>query len=1001
MHKTDSHTTEFEKAYNSLNPLQQRAVDTIEGPVMVIAGPGTGKTQILTLRIANILRLTDTKPENILALTFTDSGAKAMRERLRLYIHEAAYRIPIFTFHGFAQSLIRDYPEMFPRIIGGRLVTDIESISWIEDILTSSTIQELRPSGDPSYYVSHVIKIINDMKQEYITSSKLADLCNSSEETLSTIEEFHTKGAHKGKRRTEYMKAEKLLRRKRELLFVYNAYEAKLKSERRYDFNDMILETIHALQTNEELLRMLQETYQYLLADEHQDVNQSQNKIIELLTSFHDRPNLFVVGDEKQAIYRFQGASLENFLFFSDTFPGTEIVSLTDNYRSGQEILDASHELIHVEDGPLRDLRIPLSAKQKTQSSITNISFSYEAQEDAWVIENIKALVNEGEDSNDIAIIVRSNKEVEHFSSLLLKENIPAIPSSETDVLKHPVFNSVLRLIESASSPTNERALFEVLHAPYLGISTKDLAQALFPSGKISLHALIENEDELRSRGIENPAPFVRLSTILKEGRARQLTHLPHRVIEYLLKESGMIDYLAIQDPFDGGSVVKQIYDEIEKETDAGNIHQLSDCITHFNRKKEYNIPLSIAPIHRFDHGVRVMTAHKSKGLEFQHVFIPHLTDKNWGGRINRDLFGISFSRLQMNALDPLDDERRLLYVAITRGKKTVYLSHASMKETGSIREPSRLLESLKESESTIIQSAAFEEKYVPIHSITPVPERSYTSDFFKRILTERGLSATALNNYLKSPWNYLYRNVLRIPEVQSPTLQFGTILHSILEKATKYHTQEGIAPNPSMVKEWLDLEFDKKRFTEEDRARYHERGFLALTKYIEEKSVGYPKTKHEEFGIRVELPTGDASLPFILLTGKLDRIDFNDDGNVAVVIDYKSGKPRSRNEIEGKTKKADQGYKRQLVFYALLLELYGDPRFACTECMLSFIEPDARGKIREERFSITQKEIDALRSEIIRVGLEISKGAFLDAPCDPSQSEYCDFAVAFQKAIL
>ena len=315
----------FAQAYGQLNLEQKKAVDSIEGPVMVIAGPGTGKTQILTLRIANILLQTDTAPNSILALTFTESGAKTMRERLLTYIGPVAYQVPIFTFHGFASMLIREYPEAYEHIVGGRPISDVERIRIIEDCLQDGS-SLLRPTGNPTYYVTPVGRMISELKKEYVSPDALSNIIASQENALQGIEQVHTKGAHKGKVRGEYTKAEKNIEKNRALLHVYRLYESSLRTENVFDFEDMVSHTVTALQNNEDMLRDLQERYQYLLADEHQDVNGSQNKIIELLASYHDRPNVFVVGDEKQAIYRFQGASLDNFLYFKDRFTDTTII---------------------------------------------------------------------------------------------------------------------------------------------------------------------------------------------------------------------------------------------------------------------------------------------------------------------------------------------------------------------------------------------------------------------------------------------------------------------------------------------------------------------------------------------------------------------------------------------------------------------------------------------------------------------------------------------------
>jgi DNA helicase-2/ATP-dependent DNA helicase PcrA len=364
------------------------------------------------------------------------------------------------------------------RIIGGRPASDIEKIKCIETILQGNGIKHLRPMGDPSYYVTHILRIIAALKQEYVDPDGLARIIQKQESELLGIEKIHEKGAHKGKVRGEYQKKEKSIEKNRELQTVYRLYEASLREAKLYDFNDMIVETIKALESNEDMLRDLQEQYQYILADEHQDVNGSQNKILELLASYHNQPNIFVVGDEKQAIYRFQGASLENFLYFGDVFKGTKTISLTANYRSGQTILDAAHSLIAVDAGPAQALRVELKAEGSvTRSQVEKSSFTHQVYEDAGVIHTIKKLVSEKVPLEEIAVIVRTNKEVETFASLLRKDGIAVYASADSDILNHPITISVQALIATLVDSHSEAALFTILHGAYWGINPNDLVR--------------------------------------------------------------------------------------------------------------------------------------------------------------------------------------------------------------------------------------------------------------------------------------------------------------------------------------------------------------------------------------------------------------------------------------------------------------------------------------------------------------------------------------------
>lgn len=984
----------FDEAYASLNAAQKDAVDSIEGPVMVIAGPGTGKTQILTLRIANILKQTDVPPEGILALTFTESGAKAMRERLRRYIGAEAYRVPIYTFHGFSQKLIKEYPDAYTRVIGGRPASDLEKITLIESILEGGEIKLLRPMGAPSYYVSHILRMFGQMKQEYITPDDFARIIAVQETELLGIEQVHEKGAHKGKVRGEYTKKAKSIAKNYELLYVYRQYEALLTDKKLYDFEDMIVETVKALSSQEDMLRDLQETYQYVLADEHQDVNGSQNKILELLCTYHESPNIFVVGDEKQAIYRFQGASLENFRYFDDIFTGTKTISLTENYRSGQMILDAAHSLVAVEEGPLKVFRVPLTARAVPSSEVTQRCFSHQAVEDAWVVAAIKKEIEAGVTPEEITIIVRTNREVESFAAALRAEGVAVTASADGDILKHPMTHAVQGLINAVISDKDESALFAVLHGTYWGIPINDLVKiASARSYGTTLIHILSDTEKLQALGVEEIAAAHQVYTVLQEARKKEVHEAPHRVLEYLLQESGFLDHLLTQDMFEGARVVRRLYDEIEELVLRDGVGTLREVSAMFATRLEHRLPLNAPYIATDSHAVQVMTAHKSKGLEFSTVFVPHLIDAAWGNPKNKKTyFEVPLVKnLTEDTADITEDDRRLLYVAMTRAKTKLHMSCADTNADGKELTPSRLFDDMDSAylstQDTSAEDALFDPMTALFKKKAPI---AIDAQLLAHLLSERGFSATSLNNYLRSPWDYFYRNVLRIPETQAVHMQFGTAVHNVMEKCTRQHSATGTMPSDTHVKEMLETELNRLPVTTEEYVRLLEKGLEALYPYITHTLLTLPTHTKEELSVRVVLQTGIPELPELPLTGKLDRLDIGEDGVAYRVVDYKTGKPKTRNVIEGATAGSDGGYKRQLVFYALLLSLYDDDRYTCSTGVLSFIEPDAKGVIHEEVFTITDAEVAALQAEIIVAVQEIISGDFLQQPCDEKVSDYC-----------
>ena len=344
---------------------QKDAVDSIDGPVMVIAGPGTGKTTILTLRIANILKQTDTPPHGILAITYTDAGVKAMRQKLRDIIGNRAHEVAIHTFHSFASAMIAEYQDHFLHLEGLRHMNEVEQESLIRAIIVQPRFTDIRPIGKPDAYIPAIMSSIDAAKREALTPEMVRQHAALEIQRIKTDEDSKsTRGVSKGKLKAEAQ--DRIEKCEKTVLFadVYEEYEKKKRENKRMDFNDLIIELLVALQGINCFLRLIQERFLYLLVDEHQDTNDAQNFIIGMIAEFFDTPNIFIVGDEKQAIYSFQGASVENFLLLQKRWPSMKVISLNTNYRSHQSILDASFAMIenNYKGDEHKELRIELKS---------------------------------------------------------------------------------------------------------------------------------------------------------------------------------------------------------------------------------------------------------------------------------------------------------------------------------------------------------------------------------------------------------------------------------------------------------------------------------------------------------------------------------------------------------------------------------------------------------------------------------------------------------------
>ena len=264
-----------------------------------------------------------------MALTFSGSAAFEMRNRLVEIIGTPAFRVEIATFHSFSNDVIKNYPDEFSQLLSSENITETQQIELLEKLIETLNLKLLRPFGDPLYYLKDILGAINDLKKEGVFPKKLRDGIENQKKDFEKIDDlYHGKGKYKGEMKGKYVDIKKDIEKLEEFLLVFDSYQKALAAGKKYDFNDMLLEVVKALESNKSLLLRLQEKYQYILVDEHQDTNAAQNKLIELLLNFYENPNIFVVGDEKQAIYRFAGASLENFLYFRKIYPAVKLINL-------------------------------------------------------------------------------------------------------------------------------------------------------------------------------------------------------------------------------------------------------------------------------------------------------------------------------------------------------------------------------------------------------------------------------------------------------------------------------------------------------------------------------------------------------------------------------------------------------------------------------------------------------------------------------------------------
>jgi DNA helicase-2/ATP-dependent DNA helicase PcrA len=964
----------FEELYAKLNSAQKEAVDTIEGPVMVVAGPGTGKTQILTLRIANILTKTDTNPENILALTFTEAAAASMRRRLAEIIGSPAYAVTIGTFHGFCNDIIKNYPENFPRIISSEHLTEVEQIKVLEELIAALPLKELKPFGDQFFYLRPILANLNALKRENVDVAGFKAIVAQELKNFELIPDlYHDKGAHKGKMKGDYQRLEKQLFKNQELAGIYAAYEEKLAELRRYDWNDMIMEVVRALAGNAELLLQLQEKYQYVLVDEHQDTNNAQNRLIELLMNFHPNPNLFVVGDEKQAIFRFQGASLENFLYFKQLYSAARLVFLEENYRSTQHILDAAGNVIA---SPR-----PLQAKAGHPSvPITLHAFASADAEEFGIASIIKGKIEGGMPAQEIAVLYRDNRDAFPVAWMLQKFGIPYVIESDEDILRDHQIQKLILVFRAIANFGNDEHLANALHADFLKLDP------------LSVYKLIEGARANRAslydvlRGNAVFADFGKaLSSWALFARNRGL----EEAFELVVRESGFLSrILSGEDPVAGLDKLTALFDEARAVSLREKHASLSDFLSYLDTIQAHGVLVRKHGNSHYKRGVRLMTAHKSKGLEFDAVFVVNAFDGHWGGRARREYLKLppkvfALSERKIDEQDDVEDERRLFYVALTRARKEVTITYSKAGRDGRELLPSQFIGEIKPELLAPADPAPLQARFAAErHVLFAVGKSNGISlrdkEFIKSVFDKNGLSVTALNNYLECPWKYFYTNLLRIPRAPEKHQKYGIAIHAALKDfVDNGGGKEALLKN-------FESYLSRESFKENEFAEWLERGKSALSGYYDFYQNTWPAKNLTELNIGGILLT-----PEIRLTGKIDKIEFLNDGEVNVV-DYKTGSPKSRGEIEGATKNSNGDIKRQLVFYNLLLNKHDNGRYKMVSGEIDFVEPGDNGKYKKEKLIILPEEVLALEEQIKTVGAEILSGAFWDKKCDDRDCEFC-----------
>lgn len=1042
---------DFGESYKQLNARQKEAVDAIDGPVLVIAGPGTGKTQLLSVRVANILDKTDTDPANILCLTFTNKAALNMRERLAQLAGPQSRKVVVRTFHSFAADIMNQYPDCFWS--GARLSVAPDAVQEdiIQTILSKLTsdnplstffagkytalpnIKEglklakeagLKPDDlraiihENLQYLDKIEKPLVDILSAPLSAKKLAQLQEKidklPEQTVSNkyllplssvikeglalateADESTGKTTQTGKWKRRWIQSVAgnkgmFDERKRNewwlaVADVYERYREKLHERGYYDYSDMLVEVLEQLQTNPDMLADLQERFQYVLIDEFQDTNAAQLTLAHLIADHYaanNRPNIMAVGDDDQSIFAFNGAELNNMLHFIRSYPDTKIVVLEDNYRSAQLILDAAATIIDLAADRLVNREQTISKKLKAQTSfktplIQHTSYPTNDHQYLAVAKQIKELWASGETS--IAVLARSHGSLRSIARILQDQGIPLHYEQQSNVFEHEAIEQVCLLahvieaINSGDKDSLNLHLSAMLRHPMWKIDAKTLWQLAidnYSSPDYFDSLLSAHDPKLQAIGnwlawlartyYDQPLPiFMEYAIGLSEG---QYLRSPFQEF-YLSDKKLSSEYI---ESLSAIKLLLGLCSEFATREQAS----LADFV-HFI---ELNLSTGrvIANQTWFassDKAVELLTVHKAKGLEYEHVFLIDATESIWSPRTSRRK---SPANVQLQSYgEQEDDYVRLLFVAATRAKNSFFVSSFLQDDSGKELLATPLVGSLplKVVTEPIESPKEVLETGIRWPKLQTNDERALLQD----TLDNFALSPSALIDFLNiaeaGPATFKERHLLRLPHAHSVDGKYGTAIHESLETAQRLINTARLDLAPILDR--FEKSLEEQHLSPNDTIKLKVRGEGLLPKLIDNADLILPKGSLSEQRIDAQLETGAR------IKGRLDSILQKD--NDVQISDYKTGKPLTSFETKDKNKVVKAWrHRTQLLFYALLVQESGRFKTDHIETRMLYVEAESPKQI-ELSLVPASEELVRLQKLITKVYNKIQNLDFPD----------------------
>lgn len=888
---------------NDLNPEQKRAVIHKDGPLLIIAGAGTGKTRVITRRIAYLIASKKAEPHEILALTFTDKAALEMEERVDILVPYGYIDIWISTFHAFGERILKERALEIGLDPDFKVLTKPEQMIFIKEHLFEFPLDYYRPLGNPDRYIEALVTIFSRARDEDIGPQEYI--------AYAQMLEVESKENKKDKELAEIAKKEM------EVALSYKTYQELKIKEGLIDFGDQFYLTLKMLRERPSILKEYQKRFKYILVDEFQDTNYAQFELVKLLAKAHK--NLTVSADDDQSIYKFRGAAISNVMGFLDTYKGAKKIVITKNYRSTQPILDCAYRLIKYNNPDRLEEKTGVDKKLKglikkgpMPKHLHYDTISHEADQ---VAELIKKKVEQGEyNYQDFAVLVRSNNDADPFLQAMNMKSIPwrftgnqGLYSREEIRLASSFFRVLSNLSDSISlfylaSSQIYKIRMDVLtecmnYATRRNISLYNVFRDIDKIGQ--LQDIDKDEFDKIKKLTNNITYFLEVSRQLPSGN----------VLYKFLTETGYLNYLTKQETLESEEKIKNLakFFEIVKEfSSIAEKDRVPLFVSHLDLLMKAGDDPAVVEADLDMPAVSVLTIHKAKGLEFPVVFLVSLVMGKFPWPKRKEPLELP-DELIKDILPSgdfyLQEERRLFYVGMTRAEKELYLT-SSRDYAG--KRPRKV--SLFILEALDLPKAKFEPyKSSALEAIkrhTPPAHAPYKKEKLIQQNKILDLSPYRIDDYLTCPLKYKYVRILRVPILGHHAVIYGKILHDV-------------------VNEYLKRKMASQKVTQEDLISYYEKIWVDegyLTKEHEKERFKTGKETIKRFFEREEkinkLPASvEEGFKFVIdntrISGRWDRLDENN--GVAVIIDYKSSNIKDQKKADKKTRDSIQ-----LSIYAL-----------------------------------------------------------------------------------